>query len=210
MNIAIIGKGNVGKALGPSLAGAGHEVTYGVRDPADPKHATGDGLALATPADAAASADVIILAVNWSATIATLGELGTIAGKVLVDVNNPVDIAGGEPVLRDQPAGSLGAELAARTDAHVVKAINQVGATVMAHAHHYAAQPLQFLAGDDAAARATVAGLLVDIGFKAVDLGGIAMARHMESLAFLWIFQAFKRGLPQDSAWMLEGLPHSG
>ena len=206
MRIAIIGKGNVGKALGPAFKAAGHAVTYGVRHPDDPKYAGDDGIALATPGEAAAGAEAIVLAVKWSQAVAALAELGDIGGKILIDCNNPVDIVDGSPVERLPPEGSLGQAIAASTRARVVKAFNQVGARVMAHAHEFQRPPLQFLAGDDAAAREAVAGLLGDVGFAPVDLGGIDMARHMESLAYLWIFQAFKCGMPQDSAWFTQGI----
>ena len=80
MKIAIIGKGNVGKALGDGLKRAGHEIRYGHRDPKEPIR------------EAAERADLIILAVPYHATTDAAMEIGSAADrKVLIDVTNALD-----------------------------------------------------------------------------------------------------------------------
>jgi len=91
MKVAIIGKGNVGKALGPNIAAAGHHVIFGVRDPHDPKHATGDHIPLKGVGEAVFDADIVILAINWEALDSALAESGDMEGKVLIDCINPYD-----------------------------------------------------------------------------------------------------------------------
>jgi len=203
MNIAIIGKGRVGSALGPALGRAGHHVVYGVRDPADPKHAGDDGIALALPEAACADADIIVLSVPAAAAVATLAELGSLKGKILIDCNNPVAVGPEGPVRTSQGGLSLGERVAAATDAMVVKTLNQVGSAVMARAADYPQRPIQFVAGDDADAKAKVSEMLTSIGFAPRDAGGIDRSGEMEGMAFLWIYQAFTQGMPQDTAWFM-------
>ena len=71
MRIAVIGAGNVGSALGGRWAALGHDVVFGVRDPAAPRVADllrETGVASAVlPREAAAAATVVVLALPWDA-----------------------------------------------------------------------------------------------------------------------------------------------
>lgn len=206
MKIGIIGTGRVGGALGPAMAGAGHQVAYGVRDPADPKYAAkyagSGGIALMTLRAVGSWADIIILAINFSAIDAALDELGDMAGKILVDPINPYDFANGlAPLL--PPDQSAADYVVARTSARVVKAFNQVGSMVMASASNARIKPVQFAASDDADAKAQVLGLMRDIGFDARDAGGLGYARELEGMARLWIAQAFAHGMAPTTGWAL-------
>ena len=93
--IAIIGTGDVARALGPEFASLGHTVVYGSRDPSRPKvaelvAAPGDGTPATTPADAVVSAEIVVLAVpGMAVTDVTLG-LGDLRGKVIIDPTNPL------------------------------------------------------------------------------------------------------------------------
>ncbi len=202
MKIAVIGKGRVGSAIGPVIAGAGHDVVYGLRAPGDPKHASDDGIAMLETGAAAAWADIIIPAIGFDGVDALLAEMGPITGKILIDPINPYDFANNlAPLIpADQSAARL---LAAKTDARVVKALNHVGSPVMADAPHRAIKPLQFAASDDAEAKATVLRLLADMGFDARDAGGLDYARELEGMARLWIAQAFGHGMAPSTAWAL-------
>lgn len=202
MRVAIIGKGNVGKALAPSIAAAGHDVAYGVRNPRDPKYAADDGIPLKTVAEAASGADIVILAINWHAVDSVLGECDDMEGKVLIDCINPYDFRNNlAPLIPvDQSAAKI---IAGKTAAKVVKTFNQVGAAVMAHARERRARPLQFVASDDEDAKAVVIKLAKDIGFDARDAGSLDYARELEGMARLWIAQAFGHGMPPATGWLL-------
>jgi predicted dinucleotide-binding enzyme len=202
MRVAIIGKGNVGGALAPNIAAAGYDAAYGVRDPQNSKYAGGDGIPLKTVRDAVANADIVILAVNWSAVDGVLAECGDMRGKVLVDCINPYDFRNNlAPLLpADQSAAKV---IAGKTAAKVVKAFNQVGAGVMAAAGKRKMRPLQFVASDHADARAAVIKLAKDIGFDARDAGPLNYARELEGMARLWIAQAFGQGMPPTTGWVL-------
>lgn len=202
MRIAIIGKGNVGKALAPNIATAGHDVVYGVRDPREPKYASDDGIALKTVGESVSNAEIVILAINWGAVDSVLLECGDMSGKVLVDCINPYDFQNNLAPLvsSDQSAAKL---IASKTTAKVVKAFNQVGAAVIARAGHLKTKPLQFVAADDEDAKAMVIRLAKDLGFDARDAGGLDYARELEGMARLWIAQAFWQKMAPTTAWFL-------
>jgi predicted dinucleotide-binding enzyme len=201
MRIAVIGKGNVGSALAPNVAAAGHEVVYGVRDPADPKYASGDGVPLRSVPDAVAQCEAILLAIHWEAVDSFIGEAGDLSGKILIDCINPYDFHNNlKPLV--PPDRSASTIIADKTSAVVVKAFNQVGAEAMAAAPKRSPAPLQFVASDHGDARSKVLQLAKDAGFDARDAGGLDYARELEGMARLWIGQAFK-GMPGDTAWVL-------
>ena len=204
MRVAVIGLGNVGKALAPAFRRDGHEVVCGVRDPADPKHRAID-LPLRSPAEAAEWAEIVVLAVNWDQVEAALADCGDLAGKILLDCTNPLSF-GPEGITLLLGFDTSGGEIvASKTAARVVKTLNHVGAPVMADAHAYPRRPIQFVCGNDADSRATVSGLLRDIGFEPRDYGGIENARKLEPLAMLWIDQAFQHGMSMATALVLIG-----
>lgn len=205
MRIAIIGTGNVGGAIARGLAGKGHDVTFGARAPDKPELvalANDVGAARALPGEAAAAADIVILALPWAAAEAAVKTLGNLAGKIVIDCMNPLGMVDGALglVLGHQTSG---AETVAGwlPGAKVVKTLNQVGAEIMAGNSHLPHRPVQFMAGDDEAAKAVVAQLLADLGFEALDAGNLAKARILEPLAMVWINQALLRGKGRDWAF---------
>jgi predicted dinucleotide-binding enzyme len=201
MRIGIIGMGNVGAALGRRWAAAGHQVVFGLRNPGDAKsqeQAKGMKAAVASVAQAAAGAEVVVLAVPWPAALSTVTSLaGELTGKVLLDCTNPLtaDLSG----LVLGTTTSAGEEVArAAPGARVVKIFNTTGASNMAAAP-YAGTPLTMLyAGDDAAAKQTAAGLARAIGFDSVDAGPLSAARFLEPFALTWITLAVRQGLGPD------------
>lgn len=208
MNIAIIGAGAVGGALGKGWARAGHCIIYGVPTPNDPKHTAaaqdaGDA-ALVSPAEAARQADVIALAVPWQAVEQAIADCGNLDGKLVIDVTNPLRMAadGLELALGFD---SSGAEEVARLapGARVVKTMNQVGFAVMADSAGYPVPPSMFVAGDDADAKGTVVKLVSDLRFQAIDVGPLKLARLLEPYAMLWIHQVVNRGASSTSAFVL-------
>jgi len=187
MNVAIIGTGNVGGALGSSLSRAGHNVTFYSRD--EQKTADMATANDATSADSAVhaveNADVIVLAVPYGALAGVTHEIGSAAdGKVVIDTTNPLkaDMSGVATASGDSAAEEIAHEL---TGAHVAKAFNTVFAGVQAHPQAKDITPDALFAADDDEARAAVATLAESIGFRPVYVGPLAAARELEALAFL-------------------------
>jgi hypothetical protein len=190
MRIAIIGAGRVGSTLGRRWQGQGHDVVYGVRDAGDPRHA--ELGAVASPAGAAAGADVVLVALPWGAAEAVLAGLD-VGEAVVVDAMNP--LASGDRELEQHPELS-GAELVARWTGsdRVVKAFNTTGSANMADPAYPDATPAMLVAGDDAEGKETVLELAREIGFDAVDAGPLSAARDLEHLAMIWIRLAYSLG----------------
>ena len=196
MRIAVIGAGNVGGTLGRRWAEKGHHVVFGVRDTSRGAAAVkgGDALpdnaSLATPADAAQGADVILLATPWGAAANALASLGDLSGKVIVDATNP--IAAGMK-LDAGPNGESGAERlqAIAKGATLVKAFNTTGAENMQNPLFNSGRSVMFYAGDDANAKQLVRELVTALDFDAVDAGALVHARYLENFAMLWISLAF-------------------
>lgn len=187
MRIAIIGAGHVGTGLGNSWARSGHDITYGVRNPA--MH---PGLNAASISDAVAGAEVAVLATPWSAVGDALASAGNFAGRILVDVTNPIG-PGFTLALGHTTSGAEHVAALAK-GARVVKAFNTTGFENMANPRYGERRLVMPVAGDDADAVAAAARLATDLGFEAVALPQLARARELEPLAMLWIKLALQWG----------------
>ena len=199
MRIAVLGTGVVGQTLGTKLVALGHEVTMGSRQAGNEKAvawgaATGGSAAEGSFADAASSADLVVNATSGVGSLAALDAAGAdnLAGKVVVDVSNPLDFSQGmPPTLTVCNTDSLGEQIQRRfPDARVVKALNTVNADVMVQPAIVPGSHTMFVAGNDADAKADVRELLVSFGWPrddVLDLGDIAAARGREMYLTLWL-----------------------
>lgn len=190
MKLAIIGAGRVGTTLGGRWSGLGHEVVYGVRDPDDARHAALGTRAL--PADAVRGVDVVLVALPWESAETVLRSID-VGAAVVIDATNP--LAANARELTGHPELS-GAELVARWtgSARVVKAFNTTGSANMADPGYPGGAPVMPVAGDDPDAKATVMALALEIGFDAIDAGGLSAASDLEHLAMIWIRLAYSLG----------------
>jgi predicted dinucleotide-binding enzyme len=207
MNIAIFGAGNVGSALGKGWAAKGHSIYFGVPDPQSDKvravlKSIGANARAGSVQDAAANAEVIVLAVPFPAARDSISAAGKLAGKILIDCTNPLqpDLSG-LLIGHDTSAGEQVAQWAA--GARVVKAFNTTGAGNMANAHYGNEGITMCVAGDDASAKSTVMKLAQDLGFEPLDAGPLKNARLLEPFAMLWIYLAVKQGLGPNIAFKL-------
>lgn len=208
MKIGIIGAGNVGGALGKIWSAKGHEVVFGVRDTQDSKlqellKSTGNKARAASVREAAQFGEIVAFATPWPATQDAVTAAGALTGKIVVDCTNPL-----KPDLSGLALGTTNsaAEEVARwaRGAKVVKAFNTIGASSFASPQFGAEQADMFICGDDAAAKATIAKLIEEMGFVAVDCGPLTAARFTEAVAMLWIHLAYKQGLgPAGHAFKL-------
>lgn len=199
MHVAVLGTGMVGRTLGTKLASLGHRVTMGSRragNEAAVAWAAGAGerAGQGSFADAAAPADLVVNATAGAASIAALTAAGAanLAGKVLVDVSNPLDTSAGmPPTLSVCNTDSMGEQIQrAFPDARVVKTLNTVNCDVMVDPSFLPSPHTMFLAGNDDAAKADVRALLESFGWPpddVVDLGDIGGSRGMEMYLPLWL-----------------------
>ena len=190
-NIAIIGSGNIGSNLARLFA-AKHNVTLGSRNP-EQTRAKLPGLTVTDYAQVAKSADMVILAVPFSEVTAVAAKVGSLAGKILIDVTNPLT-ADFMALTIGHTTSAGEAVQAAFPQAHVVKAFNTVLAQVLAKAAFGAKSlPSVLVAGNHAAANAEVVQLAKDAGFSAFDTGALTNARYLEPLAELGIQLAYAK-----------------
>jgi len=198
MKIAILGAGSVGGTLGGRWSSS-HEVVFGVREGSS--RSLPAGASSASIRDAVAGAEVVVLATPWPAVPDALKSAGDLSGKVLLDATNPL---GAGMKLDVGPNGESGAEriAAMAPGARVVKVFNTTGFGNMADPSYGGEPTVMFYAGDDAAAKDVARQLALDLGFDAIDAGGLERARQLEHLAALWIGLAYG-GHGRDIAFRL-------
>jgi predicted dinucleotide-binding enzyme len=210
MKIAVLGTGMVGQALAGTLSELGHEVTVGTRNVeataarTEPDYLGNPPFAiwreahpdvrLEAAADAAADAELIVNATNGEGSIAMLESAGetSLAGKVLIDIANPLDFSQGRPPsLFVSNTDSLGEQIQRRfPQTRVVKALNTMNCEVMVDPAKVPGEHDVFLCGEDEGAKQQVTELLQSFGWPAErirDLGGISSARGTEMYVALWL-----------------------
>jgi len=199
MRVGVLGTGTVGRTLASKLVSLGHEVRMGSRQ-AGNEHAVewareaGEGASEGSFADAAEFGELLINATAGAASLDALGMAGggNLAGKVLIDVSNPLDFSRGmPPVLAvcndDSVAESIQREF---PGARVVKSLNTVNADVMVTPDVVPGDHVMFVAGNDDEAKRQVTDLLESFGWpreRVVDLGDVTGARGMEMYLPLWL-----------------------
>jgi NADPH-dependent F420 reductase len=206
MQIAIVGSGNVGKALASSFTRAGHGVTLTASNPDNARAAASQTGAKAADSNqqAVGAAEVVVLAVPYPAVDAVLAEVGdAMDGKVLIDTTNRVDPADPGSVLDGTSAAE---QIQARVQrAKVVKAFNTALAARQADPVVEGIALDGYLAGDDEGAKQTVSELVGSIGFRPVDVGPLVMARALEALALLNIMLQIRNNWPWQAGFKLVG-----
>jgi predicted dinucleotide-binding enzyme len=185
---AIIGVGNLGRALAGHLVAGDELVVLAARDEGhavELAHELGPRVEAALVEDAIAAADVVVLAL-WLDQIKELvpEQAHLLENKVVVDPSNPIGFDENGQMVRtlpdDQSAGSIVAALLP-TSAHYVKAFGTLGADSLASsANREPRRVALFYATDDDIAAGTVERLIRAAGFDPVKAGGFADAGRLE------------------------------
>jgi predicted dinucleotide-binding enzyme len=185
--IAILGTGELGQALATCWTRTGHSIVLGSRTPAEERvrrvaRGLGPMVSVATVAQAAAQAEVVVFALPWKAAGDTVAAVGNLTGKVVIDPMNAVKWENNYPAPPDI-ATSVAEELQALVPgAKVVKALNTpMAANILdpSRAGGHVGIPL---AGADLAAKELVAALVSEIGLEPVDTGPLIAARYIEGM----------------------------
>lgn len=198
MNVAILGTGPVGDALTKGFLKYGHQVMRGSRD-LTKLEPWKDSCRIGSSAEAAAWAEVIVLAVKGSAAEAVLEQAGhaNLAGKVIIDTTNPIaDAKPDHGVLRyfTDANESLMERLQAKVPAaRFVKAFNSVGNAFMVDPP-FQPKPTMFICGNDAGAKADVTTIVEQFGWGVADMGDAPGARPIEALCQLWCIPGLRGG----------------
>jgi len=200
MKFGVLGTGMVGNAIGSKLVQLGHEVKMGGREAVNEKGAewvksAGAKGSYGTFADAAKFGEIIINVTSGGASLQALKAAGAdnLAGKVLIDIANPLDFSQGmPPSLSVVNTDSLGEQIQrAFPGAKVVKTLNTLNCQLMVNPNAVANGDHNiFISGNDGQAKETVLGILQQFGWKkgnVIDLGDITTARGTEQLLPIWI-----------------------
>jgi predicted dinucleotide-binding enzyme len=209
VRFGILGTGVVGKTIAARLAGLGHEVMVGTREPAktlsrtepdaygNPPFGTWQEehpeVRLATFGEAAAHGEMVVNATAGAVSLEALEQAGedNLNGKILIDIANPLDFSKGmPPTLLVSNTDSLGEQIQRRfPETKVVKTLHTMNAYLMVDpAQLSATDHTVFVCGDDAEAKATVTELLRSFGWAdIIDLGDITSARGTEMVLPIWV-----------------------
>lgn len=210
MKVAVLGTGMVGQAIATKLVQLGHHVCMGSRSKANEAAAawvktvgTG-GASSGDFAGAVAFGEIVFIGLKGEIVLDVLRGVGPdrFAGKIVVDVSNPLDFSRGmPPTLLYCNTNSLGEEVQRLLPAaKVVKTLNTVNCEVMVDPAKAGGRISMLMSGDDGAAKAQVAELLRSFGWSdVVDLGSIATARGTEMMMPVWL-----------ALWGALGTPHFG
>ena len=210
MNIAIIGAGNVGRALATSFSRAGHEIVVTSRDPqhaADVAAALSGVTTASSPRAAAETADVVVLAVPFASAADVAASIrSVVAGKPVIDVTNRMSF-GPDGAAMDTSISNAEELANLLPEARVVKAFNTLFASNQADPTVDGVTLDGFVAGDDPTAKSVVLELVESMGLNPVDVGPLVRARQLESLAFLNIALQLANHGAWHSGWKLVAAP---
>ena len=197
MKIGIIGSGDVGQRLADGFIELGHTVKIGSRDPNQKK--VTEWIDKHDNGRAASFGELNVLATSWAGTADAIRMVDpqNFAGKVVIDVTNPLDFSEGmAPRLAVGHTDSAGETVQRMLpNSKVVKAFNIVGNPHMVHPNFPGGPPTMFICGnDDEAKKNVIDNILTKFGWETIDIGGIEGARLLEPLALLWITHYFRTG----------------
>lgn len=206
MRIGVLGTGMVGQALATRLSGLGDPVMMGSRQAGNEKAvawvaSAGAAASQGSFAEAAEFGEIVINATSGGASLdaLTAAGAGNLAGKILIDIANPIDHNSGmPPTLAFCNTDSLAERIQRQfPEARVVKALNTMNCNVMVHPDSIPGHHNVFLSGNDAGAKAEVRNLLQRFGWPddaIIDLGDVASARGTEMFLALWLRLMLSRG----------------
>src|SRR6188768_3623847 len=171
-HVSIIGTGNMGQAIASVAGKGGHTVQLLGQDDADTQ----------------VTGEVVVLAVPYPAVSAVVAERGdSLAGKIVVDITNPLNFETFDSLTVPADSSATAEIAEALPTSRVLKAFNTTFATTLAAGSVGSLTTTVLIAGDDADAKSTLAGIVTSGGLNAIDAGPLARARELEGLGFLQI-----------------------
>jgi len=201
--VAVVGTGDMGDSLGPRFAELGYRVFYGSRRPESEAaralaKRTGKGTVVTSQRDAAQSADLVVLAVPWPAMRSVAQNLGSLDGKIVIDISMPTETA--EDGYERSVVETSSAEMIQgwNPGARVVKTFATVGSFVIDNPAVTGGPVTVPIAGDDRAAKEEVGRIVAAMGMDPVDAGPLRLARELEAVQRLYMVPLLQR---RKAAW---------
>jgi NADPH-dependent F420 reductase len=171
-HLTIIGTGNMGQAIAAVAGRGGHSVQLLGQDD------------VATQV----TGDIVVLAVPYPAVSGVLAQRGeSLAGKIVVDITNPLNVETFDSLTVPADSSATAEIAATLPQSRVVKAFNTTFAATLAAGTVGELPTTVLIAGDDADAKSTLAGVITSGGLKAIDAGSLSRARELEAIGFLQI-----------------------
>jgi predicted dinucleotide-binding enzyme len=183
VRVGVIGAGRIGGNIARQAVRAGHDVELAFSREsgrlADLAAELGERASCGTPSEAVAFGEVVVISVPWSVLPEALEQAGSLEGKVVVDTTN--QFGSGPMPAKGQTAAAFNA--ARMPGARYVKSFNTLtsGFQERVAGRSGDERVVQWLCGDDEDAKRLVAGLIEDMGYAPVDLGGTAGCAVMEA-----------------------------
>jgi NADPH-dependent F420 reductase len=169
-HLSILGPGNMGQAIAAVAAKGGHTVQ----------------LLGESDRDTAVTGEIVVLAVPYPAIADVIAQRGeSLAGKVVVDITNPLDFETFDSLVVPADSSAAAQIAAALPESRVLKAFNTTFAATLAAGTVGPLTTTVLIAGDDADAKSTVAGVFTSGGLDVIDAGSLKRARELEALGFL-------------------------
>jgi predicted dinucleotide-binding enzyme len=187
-DIAMIGTGEIGGALGKRWADLGYKIIYGSRTPDAERvqsliREVGNGAEAYSNSEAAAKTSLVFLALPWHATEEVVKSLGNLDGKILMDPINGLKVTDGRFEAPPGLATSSSEMIQSwAPGAHVVKSFNTLSREIMEDPTITGPVTVS-LAGESAEAKARVANIVEDMNLVPLDVGALYLARYLEGMA---------------------------
>jgi 8-hydroxy-5-deazaflavin:NADPH oxidoreductase len=202
--VSIVGAGNMGRGIGTRAVAGGHQVEIVDRDQAEARKLAGELGENATALEPGASfgGEIVVFAVYYPGIKDAVQQYrDQLAGKVVVDITNPVDTQSRDKLAT--PPGTSSAEEVQQLvpqGTPVVKAFNTTFSGTLVGGEVAGQQLDVLIAGDDDAAKQKVSQLASDAGLRPIDVGPLGRAQQLEQLGFLHISLQQPHGLGFGSA----------
>jgi len=169
-HLSIIGTGNMGQAIASVAGKAGHTVQLLGQD----------------DSGTAVTGDIVVLAVPYPAVSDVIAQRGeSLAGKIVVDITNPLNFETFDSLVVPADSSAAAELAAALPQSRVLKAFNTTFAGTLIAGTVGSLPTTVLIAGDDADAKSTLAGIVTSGGLSAIDAGSLKRARELEALGFL-------------------------
>jgi len=206
MRIAFIGHGNVGGPLAFHLQELGHDVTLATNNAASESVAKvlsrNPSISVSPPKTAVSEADIVFLATPYDANEAALTNVKEeLSGKIIVDCTNPV----GEGISHGLNNETSGSEVIKTLvpDAEVVKAFTIYGYENFEDNVYadYNVKPVMMFCGSSERAKEQVKQVIEQLGWDALDVGGLDQALHLEHMTLMWVKMVRLNGHNPNMVW---------
>ena len=205
--VAMIGTGTLASTFGPAIGKAEYTLVYGSRDPARPAvhelvEKSGPKTSAVKPSEAAAKAQIVILAVPRNVLDEVTDGLGDLDGKIVVDVSGGMKRVAADGYLELIPGESNAERIQSRHPKARVVRINLPLMTFFVKPDLVGTPPTVLIAGNDSAARAAVARLIFDMGLDPWDAGPLRFAQVFDAMNTMMMVPA-QQGRLEGYEWRL-------